>query len=609
MNRRNRIVFFLALLAMTLAPNVQAAPVDALRASRAARSFFQNDPAGKGRQVRIAEVAYAPAMATKAGAPALYIYNRVGGGFVILAGDDACRPVLGYSFSEKFFDPSDMPQGARDWLEDLIEQVELVRAGGDRASAAAKASWAAVEAPTKASGKLYATAHKFETPRWGQNAPFNGLAPTVEGKQAVAGCVPLAMSMICRFFKYPAKGVGTLPEYSYTADDKSTVTIPGFELGHAYDWDHIKMDYSEYTEEEAAAVARLVYDCGVIVQAKYGGSETSANTGNMISKAIEHLGFDAGARFLNRGFYSDEVWASMLMEELQHRPVLYSARREGNYGHTFLLDGFNGEGDFSINWGWKGTGNGYYALSSFAYSEQRAYIYKHAGCFGIKPDEGGIGECYLFLTTGTSSSSGNSYNGLTPLTEPVPICQPFKMKIGALTNGGNMPYSAYFIVAVTDKDGNIKDFACGSQLYNTTNPRSWRGYPGVDCIVSIYPREGDKLKLFYCSEDEMTMANVPWKPVLWDATEDVTGEIPLHDTYKLAEVTSLAYNKVSGIVTIETKDSVTWKLEGGTVPDGTVTYTGTTLSIDSSQLKKGDYRLTLVRDKDKLELEITMGQK
>lgn len=609
MIRKNRIVLLLALLAMTLAPNLQAAPVDALRASRAARSFFQGAPAGRGREVRISEVAYAPAMATKAVAPALYIYNRVGGGFVIVAGDDACKPILAYSYSERFFDPSDMPEAAREWLEDLVEQVEIVRSEGRKASASASAAWAAVEAPTKATGSLYASEHQLETPRWGQGEPFNNLAPMVDGKRAVAGCVPLAMSMVCRFFKYPEKGVGTLPEYSFESAEKATVNIEGFELGHAYDWDHMKLEYKEYTEEEAAAVARLVYDCGVMVQAKYGSGETSANAGTMISKAVEYLGFDAGVSFVNRGFYSDEVWASMLKEELQQRPVLYSARREGDYGHCFILDGFDKAGNFSINWGWKGTGNGYYALSSFAYKEDRAYLYKHVGSFGLKPDEGGKSDSYLFMTTGTASSSGNTYNGLTPLTDPVPICQPFKMKVGALTNGGNVPYSAYFIVAVTDKDGNIKDYASGSQFYDTTKPRAWRGYPGVDCIVSIYPREGDKLMLFYCSEDEITLPQVPWRLVRWDKTEDVTGEIPLHDTYRLEDVTSLSYNKVSGLVTVETKDSVTWSLTGGTVPEGAVTYVGTTLSIDSSVMKKGDYKLTLKRDKESLELEISMGQK
>ncbi len=599
------ILLILSLLATS---PLKAEKVGRDRALEAARTFFQYDRARSPRRVVLHELPFAPQ--TKAAAdPAFYVFEREGGGFVIVAGDDRCRPVLGYSFTRPFVDPAAMPESLREWLDDYQEQVDLIRNEDLPATPAAMLAWASLETPTKAGTGGFEPAHKLETPVWGQGEPFNNLAPMVNGKRAVAGCVPLAMSMICRFFSYPERGTGELPSYSYTADDEKTYTIEGFALGHAYAWDKMKMDYStSYTPEEAEAVSRLVYDCGVMVEAKYDTS-TSSTTGNMVRQAIDHLGFDAGAVMENRGFYDDAVWTEKLKAELMLRPVLYSARREGDYGHTFLLDGYDERDYFSINWGWAGGSNGYYALSAFAPSEKRAYIFKHAAVFGLQPDAGGVGTSYLYLRSGTATS-GTVYVGLEPKGPIVPR-KPFVMNVGGIANGGNSPYSGYFILALTDADDQIRDFVCGSQYYAETNPRSWRGYKDISCVLPVYPRSGDKIKLFYCSEDESVQNPTPWKPVLWDRTDEVVAEIPVFDTQTLSDVTSLLYSKTSGLMTISTKDGVDWTLSGAdaSVVQAAVKYVGTELYIDTSLLPKGSYTLSLVRGKDKLELRLKMGWK
>jgi len=604
---RIRLIGLVLLLCTLSVPPLQAGPVTRERAQEAAQTFFQYDRCRSPRRTVLRQVEFAP-LTKSAGEPAFYVFEREGGGFVIISADDCCRPVLGYSFEHPFADPASMPAGLQDLLEDFGEQVALVRSENKAASPAAMLAWAGLEARTKAGNGGFEPALKLETAQWGQGAPFNDLAPEIAGKRAVAGCVPLSMSMICRYYNYPERGTGTLDSYTYTTDSGSSQTIDGYDLGHAYAWDKIKMSYKdEYTEEEAAAVAQLVYDCGVMVQAKF-DSSTSSNTGNMIRQAIEHLGFDAGAVYENRGFYSDAVWTDKIKAGLQDGPILYSGRREGDFGHTFILDGYDEQDNFSINWGWNGSSNGYYALSAFEPSSNRAYIYKHAACFGLKPDAGGSSEGYLYLTSGTASS-GTEYNGLEPLVDKIVPMESFDMKIGGLANGGNSPYSAYFILALVGSEDNIKDFVCGSQYYSETNPRSWRGYTSISCILPVYPREGDRIKLYYCAEDEVVMNPVPWKPVRWDRTQETVGEIFVTDDQSLAEVTSLNYNKTSGMLNISTKDGVEWKLSGGSGASEAVSYVGTKLDIDTSVLPKGSYTLTLTRDKDKVELKLKMGQK
>ena len=595
-----RYVLSILLLLPLVAPAF-AGPVDAFRAGEVARSFFQNDPSVVRRMAPLHRVELFDAPLTKAGEtePAFHIYNREGGGFVIVAGDDACKPVLAYSFENNFRTGDAMPEGIRAWLGEFEDQVALLRAEGARPAADA---WVSVMARTKA-GDGYKPALKWETPIWNQTMPFNGLTPVRDGKHCVIGCVPLAMGMIMRFFGYPAKGEGTLAPYTYDVDGVA-YSIEGFELGHPYEWDKIKFNYNEgYTDEEADAVARLVYDCGVAVQAKFAES-TSASTSGMAGCAAEYFGFDPGAYFYRRDLTDDAAWLEMLKDELQSHPILYSASRDGG-SHAFLVDGYDEQGRVSVNWGWGGSSNGYYALSAFTPSTNRQYIYKHGAVFGLVPKQGSGGSTreYLFFQSGTASS-GTVYNGLTP-SGTIKPGQSFTMQAGFLYNGGIFPFDGQYFIALTDRDGAVVERISSIKDIDPIKTGSGRGYSNIDCLMRSYPMEGERIRLLYRSSK--------WPEDVWKFPEymsDVTAEILVTDDTGLAEMTSLSYNKTSGEVTVETKDRVEWTLKnasGADVKEGIV-YDVTTLVIPADKLSQGTYYLTLQRGTDRFTITLKMGK-
>ena len=599
---------FLLLCCLSFVIPLQAEPVGERRALEAARAFFQNDRNYARRMAPVQPVSVASAPLTKAGAPdpAYRVFNRAGGGFVIIAGDDACTPVLAYSFDNNFGTGTDMPGNLREWLDELETLVGYARTHAVAATRE-KASWDALFVQTKAGGN-YLPAVKLDTPLWTQTEPFNLLTPLVDGKHTVTGCVPLAMAMIMRFYGYPEKGTGTLAPYNYSLDNGSTCSIAGFDLGHAYDWAKIKFDYnSGYTEEEGAAVARLVYDCGVAVQAKFDES-TSASTPKMAGCAVEHFGFDPGAYHYKRELFTDAEWLDMIKAEVQERPILYSAKRDGG-GHAFLVDGYDERDYVSVNWGWGGSSNGYFALSAFSPSANRQYIYNHGAVFGLKPmeAEGGVSQEYLYYQAGTASSSGTVYNGLTP-SETIRPGRSFTMKAGFLYNGGIHSFSGEYCIVLCDKDGQIKEEISSINEFGDLNAGSGRGYPSINCFMQSYPLEGDRVCLVYRSNN--WPAGV-WEKPLYDLTSDIVAEIPVTDGTKLEEVTSFNFNKTSGDVMIQTKDKVDWRLEdasGQSVTAG-VTYEMTALKIETSGLAKGTYKLTLKRFDEQLTLTLKMGTK
>lgn len=53
---------------------------------------------------------------------AYYVFNNDAGGFVIIAGDDAVAPVLGYT-STGTFDAGNLPDGLKDLLKSYERQI------------------------------------------------------------------------------------------------------------------------------------------------------------------------------------------------------------------------------------------------------------------------------------------------------------------------------------------------------------------------------------------------------------------------------------------------------------------------------------------------------
>ena len=93
--------------------------------------------------------------------------------------------------------------------------------------------------------------------------------------------------------------------------------------------------------------------------------------------------------FVSREHFSIEGWDSLVYHELQmHRPLLYSGI--GNIGHVFLCDGYDGAGCYHINWGWNGSGNGFFRLQALAPNTHAdpsdpGYIYSQNAVFGLQP--------------------------------------------------------------------------------------------------------------------------------------------------------------------------------------------------------------------------------
>ena len=329
-----RLLHFQFLLVLLLALGyspLQAKRITQWQAQQQAYSFW-------GKQMPQKAKAKSRAATTASPSDAYYVFNNDAGGFVIIAGDDAVTPVLGYT-STGSFDAENLPDGLKDLLKSYERQIAAL---GDNYVANRTATRAAFTGE-----KLLNTA------KWNQSNPFNKYTPN----NYVTGCVATAGAIVMKHHGYPAKGTGS---HSYTWNGQDLTA--NFE--HDYDWANMPTKYTVGNDEAFDGVARLMSDLGVAVEMKYAKGGSGASMEDLLTALKKYFGYSKYARLLAIADLGAEVWNDRLRAEIDaNRPILYSAVDSNKGGHSFVIDGYKDE-SFSVNWGWGGYCDGFYRIGA-----------------------------------------------------------------------------------------------------------------------------------------------------------------------------------------------------------------------------------------------------
>ena len=359
-----RLLHFQFLLVLLLALGyspLQAKRITQWQAQQQAYSFW-------GKQMPQKAKAKSRTATTASPSDAYYVFNNDAGGFVIIAGDDAVTPVLGYT-STGSFDAENLPDGLKDLLKSYERQIAAL---GDNYQANQTATRAAFTGE-----KLLNTA------KWNQNDPFNKYTPY----KYPVGCVATAGAIVMKHHGYPAKGTGS---HSYTWNGK-TLTA-NFELG--YDWANMPAEYDGTNDAAFDGVARLMSDLGVAVEMQYAEGGSGAYIGNLVTALQKYYGYSKLSHLMAIEDVGAEAWNGRLRDEIDaNRPVLYAASDANTGGgHAFVIDGYKDE-SFSVNWGWGGYYDGFYKIGalnpeSAGKPTGEKYNVGQSAVFGLQPSDG-----------------------------------------------------------------------------------------------------------------------------------------------------------------------------------------------------------------------------
>lgn len=333
-----------------------------------------------------------------------YIFNRGNGnGFLVVAADDAVTPLLGYSETGSF-DPENIPANMKAFLEGYSAEIRWASSHPDRIRARKASPERAAVSP-------------ICTTTWSQSEPYNLDCPIMGSYRAVTGCVATAMAQIMKAHNWPEKGVGS---NSYTVKyNEVNYDVSSDFSAHTYDWGNMADAYPQSTsgtEAQRAAVAQLMYDCGVAVNMAYSPYASGAD-GTMASLAlVNHFNYDKGMRQLFRDNYYLNEWNDLAYAEVAAgRPTLVcGSNSEG--GHAFVCDGYSSDDYFHINWGWNGMSDGYFLLSVLDPEQQGiggssdGYSNGQRMAIGIQPPTGTSEPVVNLYNSGGFATSATEYS-------------------------------------------------------------------------------------------------------------------------------------------------------------------------------------------------------
>ena len=360
MKRLLHIQFLLVLLLALGYSPLQAKRITQWQAQQQAYSFW-------GKQMPQKAKAKSRTATTASTSDAYYVFNNDAGGFVIIAGDDAVTPVLGYT-STGSFDAENLPDGLKDLLKSYERQIAAL---GD--------SYQANQTATRAA---FTGEKLLNTAKWNQDDPFNKYTPY----KYPVGCVATAGAIVMKHHGYPAKGIGS---HTYTWNELDLTA--NFE--HDYDWANMPTKYTVGNDEAFDGVARLMSDLGVAVEMQYAKGGSGATMEDLVTALQKYFGYSKYARLLAIADLGAEVWNDRLRAEIDaDRPILYSAVDSNKGGHSFVIDGYKDE-SFSVNWGWGGSCDGFYrigALNPEADGKPLGdqYNSSQAAVFALQPSDG-----------------------------------------------------------------------------------------------------------------------------------------------------------------------------------------------------------------------------
>lgn len=364
MKRLIQFQLMLVLLLVCGLATIQAKRISQWQAQQQAYSFW-------GKQMPMKAKAKSRMVSTASlstqGNDSYYVFNNDAGGFVIIAGDDAVAPVLGYT-STGAFDANNLPEGLKDLLKSYEQQI-----------AALGKNYTANTTSTRAE---FTGEKLLNTAKWNQTAPFNKYTPN----NYVTGCVATAGAIVMKHHGHPAKGVGS---HSYTRNGQNLTA--SFE--HDYDWANMPARYTGDNDEAFDGVARLMSDLGIAVNMQYANGGSASALEDLVTALKKYFGYSKYARHLKIEDLGAEVWNGRLRAEIDaNRPVLYAASDANVGGHSFVIDGYKDE-SFSVNWGWGGYCDGFYrvgALNPEAGGKPLGdqYNLSQSAVFSLQPSDG-----------------------------------------------------------------------------------------------------------------------------------------------------------------------------------------------------------------------------
>ncbi len=384
-NSKNIISVFgniATLLLIVIGLNVNAQIIEESQAVQVASNFYMNHfdasqlKSGTAVEIKLSEkeVIISENTGTLKSAetrPAYYIFNYGNDeGFIIIAGDERAKPILGYSKNGSY-NAETAPIEVTTFLNNYkLEISEIVNK--DVAFKVSKnEGWDKIISGTTKSGELSNEFYLIQS-SWGQGRYYNNLTPADEAVTSSfnghtpAGCVAIVMSQLMRYWEWPTTGEGSRCYTPNTHKEYGELCVDYTSISN--NWDNMPDALTnESTNAEIEATSGLIYQSAVAVKMNFTPTGSSAYSSTTAIALKKFFNYSPKTKYVQKSNYSDSEWIELLKTHLDNKvPLYYRGDSNNSSAHAFILDGYDQDDRFHFNWGWNGRYDGFFALNALA---------------------------------------------------------------------------------------------------------------------------------------------------------------------------------------------------------------------------------------------------
>ncbi|MCK5115778.1 MAG: C10 family peptidase [Candidatus Aegiribacteria sp.] len=374
------IVFFVYLLGI-----LNALPVDQLEAENIAEARLTRD----FKNCSFAIASCITLENTQHQSPLAYVFELYPAGYVVTSADTDLPPVIAYSYS----DNCSVADGENSILLDMIAlDIELRLASLDDAPPELLQVHRIWWEEYSSGDYVLLSDHLTEqwppagtTPtegwlieNWTQGAPYNGYCPMdlIAGSRSVAGCPAVAMASILNFgettngtqFSDTDDYYHNYHEYYWIDDDHVAHDFPSWPELNVY-LDSLESRYLNQEPITNSDKAALVYASGAACRQVYTASVSGTFGVNQAFDAYLKFGFtDCSLLDASSDSLYERLSGNMMNAMPAHLAVVDA--EPATVGHNVVVDGYNTDEFYHLNFGWGGSSNAWYQfpLSGMPYS-------------------------------------------------------------------------------------------------------------------------------------------------------------------------------------------------------------------------------------------------
>jgi len=318
--------------------------------------------------------------------PLFYVFDLNPPGYIIVTGSYDLPPIIAYSFTSNFQSNTGGNPLFDLLYADITLRLQYIQSIPEKTLEERHLQWDTLTKGTPlSSGRFEQWPPEGSTPtggwlltNWNQNAPYNNFCPldiSHGGSRSVAGCPAVAMAQILNYHNTTMNvHFDDSDDYyhnyggnQYWIDNNyATYGFPSFPELNTY-LSTLQSHYENQISLTNNDKAAITFACGVAATQVYGASISGTFGVNQAYEAYQRFNCTT-ISLLDEN--DPDLYQRLTSNMKDALPAHLAIVNEGGTsGHNVVVDGYNTNNYYHVNFGWGGSYNGWYIIpDEFPYS-------------------------------------------------------------------------------------------------------------------------------------------------------------------------------------------------------------------------------------------------